>query len=96
MRLLCLSVRGGVISIKDSSVFIENSLFDSNLAQSGGALSIEIDQNDVAIFNSVFTNNSAVNGGAIDLQITNSSEVLIKRCDFVKNNAAEKGGAINS
>jgi hypothetical protein len=60
---------GGAILIKDSSVNIDNTIFDNNYAQQGAAISIEWTEYDLwnnSISSSTFQNNEAVyQGGSI-------------------------------
>ena len=88
---------GGAILIRTSGINIDSCLFDSNFAQSGGAIAIYPDEYgrqswpNVQISNSNFTNNFAQFGGAI---LDNFGNDVIYACDFT-NNSAYVGGALS-
>lgn len=79
------------------SLFINNCVFDSNIAEWSGAIVAGSSGDTVAIANSVFYGNRADSGsgGAIGI-ITNGPEALIYNCCFIENSAYTDGGAINS
>lgn len=79
---------GGCILSEDSSITIENCLFESNSADEGGA--IRTLNGDLSISNSRFTNNkSTKRGGAIFSKNTNISVI---ETTFTENNSGEGGG----
>ena len=81
--------RGGAIVISSSSVVMENSWFDGNEAEYGGAIFAELNSS-IVISNSVFCHNWAVgNGGAI--YASQSNLHLTNDCTFSHNGARTAG-----
>ena len=77
---------GGAIHILGSSVVISDCAFNTNSADSGGAI---YSDSEVTILGCSFTGNTADFGGAV-----NSPVVQITDCMFTANSAIE-GGAVN-
>ncbi|KAL4482052.1 hypothetical protein ABPG73_000576 [Tetrahymena malaccensis] len=97
---ICKSCQKGIIQIFAQQLLIENSSFQSNVAQYGSSLflsSIQINsyknqQISFLIQNSNFAYNQAlINGGAIFIQ---NSSLSINQTIFYKNTASVSGGAI--
>ena len=89
--------RGGAIFVRGSRVRISSSDFIGNKAALlGGALTAEGGSESVGIFNSSFNSNSAgMYGGALYYSVPFSSgKIVIRDCDFHKNDAVMKGGAL--
>lgn len=79
---------GGAI-FNNSKFELSNSIFSNNSSKEGG--SIFTTYNNQITFNGcIFKNNSAGSGGAI----SNDGKLLVDGCDFIKNSANYKGGAI--
>jgi len=102
---ICTTMRGAGIAVfgNTSIVKINRTIFDSNIAQSGGGLYIE--NGLVEVKNSCFTNNitregTVLDGGGavlIDATSTNPTNIKFENCSFSNNStelASSDGGAV--
>ncbi len=80
---------GGAINNHNAQLSVARSDFDSNVANTGGAISTN---SDLLVEQSVFTGNSAGTGGAIRADSTGSQ--IVRNCHFEGNYAIE-GAAIS-
>ena len=83
---------GGVKILSGGRISIRKSHFDRNVAESGdgGVFVINIHES-ISVDASEFTENSAEDGGVLSCTCRNIS---ITRCQFNKNTATQKGGAL--
>ena len=89
---------GGALIVTESNLIITNSTFDSNSAEIGGAIFLELDSN-VTINGSLFINNDAAgcindycSGGA--LLIDSGCSVRAHNLTFMNNTSETSGGAV--
>ncbi|RLS93284.1 MAG: hypothetical protein DWI10_04415, partial [Planctomycetota bacterium] len=81
---------GGAIACMNSSVWVDNCIFENNHADHGGAIYAFGSASQIT--NSIFTNNSSGNAGAI--QLGAGGGWLVADCTFT-NNSALVGGAMH-
>lgn len=84
----------GTLYLRDvPGAHIENCIFDSNTASSGGAIFIGAGSDRVMVLSCTFTDNSATAIGGV-VFVDNSNFLTIVDCDFAFNSARSTGGAI--
>ena len=83
----------GAIYCNHSSVVINETVFERNIATDGGAVFMD-SQNNVTIIDSIFLSNSATRGGALFAK--NDNDIALQSCKFMFNGftGTGKGGAI--
>ncbi|MDP7436967.1 MAG: right-handed parallel beta-helix repeat-containing protein, partial [Candidatus Marinimicrobia bacterium] len=96
--LKIINSSSGAIRLSNSSVNINNCIFENNSNQefeNGGAILLDNTNQPVMITNTLFKGNSSQwRGGAIDFW-NDGAELVLMNCVFDNNNANETGGAIN-
>ena len=88
-----LTNNGGVLCIRNASIFIRNATFSHNRAAEHGGV-FTVDDSIMTIEESIFDNNTAgVNGGVLNTEYFRSS-LFISHTSFTNNQAAQQGGVL--
>ena len=97
------SIDGGAldVSVKYSSITIEDTIFHFNNGTSGGAIRFNLDSHSSVLLSDCYfsrnTGNSRANGGAVDVLASNNASLIVNHSRFINNKVAslQSGGAMN-